>query len=84
MRLRSHVPSPELAPYVRVIRIVETDAETTRVLLPETGINVGFRYRGSATELGPGAAPLPMTTIAGLRRAARRMHTSADGAREFC
>jgi AraC-like DNA-binding protein len=79
MRLSSHTPSPELAPYVRAIRVVETETETTRVLLPETGINVGFRYRGSATELAPGATPLPTTTIAGLRRVARRMQTSADG-----
>lgn len=79
MRLSSHAPSPDLAAYVRVIRILETDGEATRMLLPDTGMNLGLRYGGFAVELGSGSTLLPPATLAGLRRTPRRMYTSAHG-----
>jgi AraC-like DNA-binding protein len=48
--------------------------------LPEPGLVLGLRYRGWASELDPsGHRLLPANTVAGMRTAARRMRTSADG-----
>jgi AraC-like DNA-binding protein len=79
MRVSSFAPGRELAPYVRSIRVVETGAEVTRALLPETGIVLGLRFDGFACELdGEQARRLPRATLAGMRRSVRKMHTSAN------
>jgi AraC-like DNA-binding protein len=79
MRVSSFAPGPELAPFVRSIRVVETGVEVTRALLPETGIVLGLRFGGFACELdGEKARRLPQATLAGMRRSVRQMHTSAD------
>lgn len=80
MKVTSLSPSERLAPFVRRFTVVETDGEATRVLMPETGLIVGFRFSGSATELN-GNAPsrLPDATVAGFLTKARRIRTSAGG-----
>jgi len=73
-------PGPQLAPFVRVITLVETGEEVTRALLPATGIVLGVRYGGYASELdGEAARRLPQATLAGMRRAGRRVRTSEGG-----
>ncbi len=73
-------PSPALAPFVRRFTVVETDEEATRVLIPEPGVVVGFRYAGDARLVEPyGAVPLPDFSVAGVRLAVRRMCTSRGG-----
>jgi AraC-like DNA-binding protein len=73
-------PCEELAPFVRAFQVVEAAEETERTLLPDTGIIVGLRYAGSATQVEAGTAwPVPGTVITGLRATARRMRTSAGG-----
>jgi AraC-like DNA-binding protein len=80
MRVTVVQASERLAPFVRQFTVVEAEEETTRVLLPDTGIVVGFRYSGGASLLENGEATrLPNTTIAGMRDTVRRMRTSAGG-----
>lgn len=69
-----------LAPFVRAFTLVEAHEETTRTLIPDTGLVLGLRYSGSATQLdGPTERLLPGHTLTGLRTSARRMRTSARG-----
>lgn len=72
-------PSAALAPFVRTISIVETHDEATRTLLPDTGMTLGLRYGGFASELNRSAQRLPDASFSGLRRQARIMRTSAGG-----
>ncbi|SRR6266545_2592756 len=79
--MRSVAPSPALAPFVRELMIVEVGDEVTRVRLPEPGLVLGIRYRGSASIVaGGGVSRLPGTTLSGIAGTARRMRTSAGGA----
>jgi AraC-like DNA-binding protein len=73
-------PSAPLARYVRRFTLVEADEETTRVLVPEPGVVLGFRYAGHARLLEPGGSTrLPDFVVTGLRPSARRICTSAGG-----
>jgi AraC-like DNA-binding protein len=73
-------PSEALAPYVRTFCIVETTRETTRSLLPDTGMTIAFRYSGTASLLdAKDAEVLSNNAISGLRTRARRMCTSDAG-----
>jgi AraC-like DNA-binding protein len=78
--MQTFAPGAALAPFVRHYRVVEATEETTRVLIPDGGITLGFRYSGSATLLVNGSAlPMPDATLSGMRDTARRMRTSAGG-----
>jgi AraC-like DNA-binding protein len=79
MRLVVRKPSAALLPLVQSISIVETRVEATRTLLPDTGMTLGLRYGGAATELNVSDARLPDASLSGLRRQARVMRTSAGG-----
>jgi AraC-like DNA-binding protein len=80
MRVTAVQPSDRLAPFVRQFTVVEAEEETTRVLVPDAGIVVGFRYGGSASLIDNGKATrLPDATFAGMRDTVRRMRTSAGG-----
>jgi AraC-like DNA-binding protein len=79
MRVAFIEPSPELSRFVRTFTIVETREEACRLLLPDTGLVLGLRWSGSATDLANGDGPLPDATMAGMRGTARRMLTSANG-----
>jgi AraC-like DNA-binding protein len=79
MRVAFIEPSPELSRFVRTFTIVETREEACRLLLPDTGLVLGVRWSGSATDLASGDGPLPDATMAGMRGTARRMLTSANG-----
>jgi AraC-like DNA-binding protein len=73
-------PRQALASVVRSFAIVETETETTRVLLPETGAVLGIRYAGSAALIeGKRARVLPDVTLTGMRNSVRRVRTSAGG-----
>ncbi|HVT06812.1 MAG TPA: helix-turn-helix domain-containing protein [Polyangia bacterium] len=76
--MRALPPSPWLAPFVRELLIVETTEAVTRVRLPEPGLVLGVRYRGSASLVDGAAARLPDVTLTGMTAVARRMHTAAE------
>jgi methylphosphotriester-DNA--protein-cysteine methyltransferase len=76
----SVAPSPWLAPYVRDFMLVDVQHETLGVRLPELGLVLGVRHRGSATLLaGATETRLPDVTITGMRTTVRRMRTAAGG-----
>ena len=73
-------PTAAMASLVRSFTIVETEAETSRVLLPETGAVLGVRYGGSAALVESGQTTvLTDVTLTGMRNTVRRMRTSAGG-----
>jgi AraC-like DNA-binding protein len=76
--VRVLAPSAWLAPFVREFMVVETAEPVTRVRLPEPGLVLGVRYRGSARLLDGAAARLPDLTLTGMSDVARRMHTVAE------
>ena len=74
--MKQFAPSDDLAPFVQRFEVVETAAGMTRMLLPETGLIIGFRYAGgSALVDGSAQRPLPERVLTGLRSAARRMRS---------
>jgi AraC-like DNA-binding protein len=80
--VKQFAPAPALAPFVRVMEIVETaDDETVmRTVFPDLGIVLGFRYSGCATLItGATRRLLPAYAVTGLRTTVRRMQTSANG-----
>lgn len=80
MQMLTFVPPAVLAPFVRNFTVIEAREETTRLLIPDTSIAVGFRYRGSAKAVDvEGAVPLPNAVFTGLRNKVRRIRTSAGG-----
>jgi AraC-like DNA-binding protein len=79
MQLLHFAPNEKLAPFVRTISVLEVTEETTRTLVPDVGLVLGFRYSGSACDLSVNDAPLPDAVLTGVRRTARRMRTSAGG-----
>ena len=80
MRKTQLEPCAALAPFVRRFTLIEAREESTRLLLPEPGVVVAFRYAGQAHLLEPGAVgALPDFVVTGVRRSARRMRTSAGG-----
>lgn len=73
-------PSDALRPFVRAFEVIETDEPAERVLVPDTGLVVGFRYAGSAAQLeGRSIVAMPSHVVTGLRVTARRMRTSRGG-----
>lgn len=80
MRIRELKPSGRLASFVRAFTVVEADEETTRLLVPDVGITLGFRYSGQAAQVeGDTAVRIPDISFAGLRSLAWRVRTSAGG-----
>jgi AraC-like DNA-binding protein len=80
VQMTSFAPDPRLAPFVRAFLIVETHDEATRLLIPEPGLVLGFRYRGSASIVdGEAATRVADATLTGVVPRARRMRTAAGG-----
>jgi AraC-like DNA-binding protein len=82
--MRTVPPCAALAPLVQCFELVESDVPATRVLLPEPGLILGFRYQGwSAVLDGKGESArtrLPDHLVTGLRVTVRHMHTAAGSA----
>ncbi len=76
MRVTRFAPDAALAPFVRVVEVVESDEEVVRTLVPEPGAIVAFRYAG-ASRLAEGGEEraVPDHAVTGLRATARRMRT---------
>ncbi|WP_257310308.1 helix-turn-helix domain-containing protein [Geothrix fuzhouensis] len=78
MQIHSFAPGEALAPFIRTFEIIEADEATEKLLVPETGLILGFRYAGSSSLLdGPSRLAVPDQVMTGLRVTARRMLTSA-------
>jgi AraC-like DNA-binding protein len=76
--MKSFVPGAALASLVRCFEVVEARAPVTRILVPEPGLILGFRYRGWSALSGDGeAGRLPEHVATGIRIRVRRMNTAA-------
>lgn len=70
--MKTFAPIPELALFVRELRVVESAAGMERVLVPEPCLIAGFRYSGAAFSAG---SRMPDASLSGLRVTARTMVT---------
>lgn len=78
--LDSFQPSERLRGHVRAILVVDATSDQPKVLLPEAGLIVGFRFGGSAALAeGPSPRALPTAGVTGLRLTARRIVLSPSG-----
>ncbi|WP_243382455.1 AraC family transcriptional regulator [Geothrix alkalitolerans] len=78
MQVHTFAPTEALAPFVRAFQIIEADGATEKLLIPETGLILGFRYAGSSTLMeGTARLEVPDHVVTGLRATARRMVTAA-------
>jgi AraC-like DNA-binding protein len=79
-QMRFVAPSAVLAPFVSAFMLVEVAEETTHVRLPEVGLVLGVRDRGTARVVRDGADErLPDALLSGMTSTARLMRTSAGG-----
>ena len=76
MQVHTFAPGEALAPFVRAFQVLEAETETLRMLPPEPGLVLGFRFAG-ASRLVEGAARIavPDHVVTGLRATARHMLT---------
>jgi len=80
MRVESFEPSAQIRPFVRAIRVIESDTALVAAPLPEPGLVLGVRYGGRARLVEDGAArALPAALLTGIKPALRRIHTEAGG-----
>ncbi|MFZ5441365.1 MAG: hypothetical protein ACOZQL_15260 [Myxococcota bacterium] len=74
MQVHVFPPRPSLERQVRELRVIETDVDVERVLVPEPALLLGVRTAGAAFDEH---GRVPDETLTGLRRTARRMRTVA-------
>jgi methylphosphotriester-DNA--protein-cysteine methyltransferase len=80
MRVESFEPSARLHPYVRAIRVIESNMALIAAPLPEAGLVLGVRYAGRASVVEHGVPrALPDALLTGIEPALRRIHTDAGG-----
>jgi AraC-like DNA-binding protein len=79
MRFDSYTPSDQLKPYIKSFVVSETTDESTYKVLPDTGIVIGFQYKGKLSYLDKGKQIFLNTSgITGLRDSIRLFKNSPD------
>lgn len=72
MKLERYPPSLLLRPFVRTFLVIESESGMENTVLPDTGIVMAFRFRGSVMQKEEGKVDrLPASVISGLRRSSR-------------
>ena len=80
MRITEFPPSDPLRPFVRAIRVVETNDVSHSAPFPEPGLVLGIRFSGAAGLVDDGdSTVLPNASLTGVRTTVRRIHTSDHG-----
>jgi hypothetical protein len=54
MRFDTYLPCDALKPYVKTFVISENSDESTYKVLPDTGLVIGFQYKGRLLQLNNG------------------------------
>ncbi len=79
MKLETFIPCEALRPFIKSFIIQETLAETTYKVLPDTGLVIGFQYRGKLSRIEDNKTiSLSVSGISGLADHARMFQNSAD------
>ncbi|WP_428664180.1 helix-turn-helix domain-containing protein [Runella sp.] len=79
MRFDTYLPCDELKPYVKAFVISENLSESTYKVLPDTGLVIGFQYKGRLSQLHNGnQISLDSSGLTGLHDSFRVFTNSAD------
>lgn len=79
MKFDTHIPCDVLKPFVRSFVVQETTEERTYKVLPDTGVVIGFQYKGRLSRLeSNNEIPLSVSGISGLADHSRMFKNSPD------
>lgn len=79
MKFQTYIPCDILKPFVKSFAIQETTEETTYKVLPDTGLVIGFQYRGKLSRLQDEIeTPLSISGVSGLADHSRIFKNSAN------
>lgn len=79
MKFDTHLPCDILKPFIRFLAISENPEESSYKVLPDTGIVIGFQYRGELSVLNADqASPLAASGLTGLNDTYRIFKNSRD------
>jgi AraC-like DNA-binding protein len=79
MKFETYIPCDLLKPFIRSFTIQESAEASTYKVLPDTGVVIGFQYKGSLSRLDDGAeSPLSISGISGLSDHSRTFRNSPD------
>lgn len=95
MTICDHIPQDQLRPYIKAIKLMESNGELVNRVLPNLSIVIAFRYKGDVNYLIDSTKKaLPIATITGLKKSVRLInyapftgtviiHFESDGAAAF-
>lgn len=79
MRFDTYLPCDTLKPFVKAFVISESSKESTYKVLPDTGLVIGFQYKGRLSQLkNESRIPLDSSGLTGLHDSFRIFTNSAD------
>lgn len=79
MKFDTYIPRDSLKPFIRSFVIQETAQESTYKVLPDTGVVIGFQYKGRLSRLDNHTeTPLSVSGISGLADYSRTFKNSPD------
>ncbi len=79
MKFETYIPCDALKPYIKHFVVQETEAESSYKVLPDTGLVVGFQYKGKLSYIDNGTeVPLAGIGISGLRDRYRVFKNSSN------
>jgi AraC-like DNA-binding protein len=79
MKFEMHLPCDSLKPFIRYLAISENPDESSYKVLPDTGVVIGFQYKGKLSVLNSDQAiPLASSGLTGLNDSFRIFKNSAD------
>lgn len=79
MRFDSYIPCDILKPYIRNFAIVENEVESSYKVIPDTGVVIGFQYKGKLLHItNENQVPLSPSGLTGLQDQYRIFKNAAD------
>jgi len=82
MKFDTYIPCDILKPFVKSFAIQETTEESTYKVLPDTGLVVGFQYKGKLSRLQNNTeTPLSISGASGLADYSRTFKNSPTSGR---
>ncbi len=79
MQFDTYIPCDILKPFVKSFAVQETTEETTYKVLPDTGLVIGFQYKGRLSRIQNGQeTSLSISGVSGLADHSRKFKNSAN------